>query len=63
MLMLPSQANNKSVAEGDEIFFIDTLAKVLNFTYKLIDNKLKWGRKLENGSWDGIVGMVHRGVI
>ena len=63
MMMLPSEGNNKTSAEGVEVFFIDTLAKIFNFTYSLVDNKQKWGRRLSNSSWDGIVGMVHRGVI
>ena len=63
MMILPSGVHNKTVAQGEEIFFIDTLAKVFNFTYNLVDNKQKWGRKLTNGSWDGIVGMVQREVI
>ena len=63
MMLLPSKANNLTAPEGVQILFINILAKVLNFTYNLVDNKLKWGVKLQNSSWDGIVGMIHRGVI
>ena len=58
-----SSANNKTTPQGIEAFFINTLAKVLNFTYNLVDNKHHWGQKLSNSSWDGIIGMVHREVI
>ena len=63
MMLLPSKENNLIMAEGVQVLFIDTLAKVFNFTYSLVDNKHKWGQKLPNSSWDGIVGMVHRQVI
>ena len=49
--------------EGYEGMILLTLSEKLNFTIELIDCKLKWGRKNQDGTWDGIVGAVYHGVI
>ncbi|XP_071545445.1 probable glutamate receptor [Panulirus ornatus] len=47
--------------EGDQVDILDYLAKGLNFTYTFVQPPDKGsGRKLGNGSWSGVVGMVSR---
>ena len=49
--------------DGYEGMILQTLSDKLNFTFELIECKMKWGMKHKNGSWDGIVGAVYQGVI
>ena len=43
---------------GVEIEIIETLGKVWNFSYDIIDTKNSFGERLTNGSWTGIIGQV-----
>lgn len=56
-----SSEDNYNVS-GVSVKILDTLASVLNFSYTMTEKSddLKWGI-LENGSWVGVLGMVHRG--
>ena len=55
--------NKKNALEGYEVDVISELAKFLNFTYQMIDCQMDWGQLLDNGSWDGLVGMIQNKVI
>ena len=37
---------------------IQVLSERFNFTMQIIECGFKWGRKLPNGSWDGIIGKL-----
>ncbi|GFV94305.1 uncharacterized protein TNCV_2267591 [Trichonephila clavipes] len=53
---------NKLVADGCDGKLLDTLAEKLNFEYELVqspDNQ--WGSRNENGTWNGIVGLIQSG--
>lgn len=51
----------KGVGDGVEVEVLSALASVLNYTFHLTTEPPdeKWG-SLENGSWTGMLGMVHR---
>ena len=49
--------------DGYEGMILQTLSDKLNFTFELIECKMRWGMKHKNGSWDGIVGAVYHGVV
>lgn len=51
----------EGVGDGVEVEALSALAAVLNFTFHLTTEPPddKWGA-LENGSWTGMLGMVHR---
>ncbi|KAK4323257.1 hypothetical protein Pmani_006039 [Petrolisthes manimaculis] len=38
-----------------------SMSEWLNYTYSLTSATSVWGKRLENGSWDGILGKVQRG--
>lgn len=51
----------KGVGDGVEVEVLSALASVLNYTFHMTTEPPdeKWGA-LENGSWTGMLGMVHR---
>ena len=49
--------------EGYEGMILQTLSEKLNFSFELIDCKMKWGMKHKDGSWDGTVGAIYHGVV
>ena len=51
----------EGVGDGVEVEVLDSLASKLNYTYDLTTEPPdeKWG-SFENGSWNGMLGMVHR---
>ncbi|MPC29631.1 hypothetical protein E2C01_022874 [Portunus trituberculatus] len=57
------QAKNKPEGEGDgvQVEVLNALATKLNYTFDLTTEPPdeKWG-SFENGSWNGMLGMVHR---
>ncbi|KAK8389000.1 hypothetical protein O3P69_020760 [Scylla paramamosain] len=57
-------AKNKPEGEGDgvQVEVLDALATKLNYTFNLTTEPPdeKWG-SFENGSWNGMLGMIHRG--
>lgn len=57
-----SQLEPEGVGDGVEVEMLDALATTLNFTYHLTTQPpdLNWG-DYENGSWTGMLGMVHSG--
>ena len=44
---------------GVEIEILESLRKVWNFSYHIIDTNGVWGERLPNGSWSGIIGDVY----
>ncbi|KAG8178271.1 hypothetical protein JTE90_015682 [Oedothorax gibbosus] len=49
------------VVGGDESEFLELLSKALKFDYEvIIPDRGTWG-DMVNGTWTGVVGMVHRG--
>ena len=44
---------------GYDLYLIQTLAAIFNFTYDVVNGNLTWGSYV-NGSWNGIVGLVNR---
>ncbi|XP_044583719.1 uncharacterized protein LOC123264473 isoform X1 [Cotesia glomerata] len=55
-------ANNRVIAEGYCIDFIEELSKKMRFSYDLIVPKDgKFGEKSEDGSWNGLVGDLANG--
>ena len=45
--------------QGFEAKIIEVLSRVMNFKYDIVDCGREWGKKLANGSWDGMVGAVY----
>ena len=43
---------------GVEIDIIESVAKLWNFSYDIIDTNDIFGEQLDNGSWTGIIGQV-----
>ncbi|GFR27786.1 uncharacterized protein TNCT_218731 [Trichonephila clavata] len=57
-----NKIGDKIVADGLEGKLLNCLAEKLNFEYEVIlspDNQ--WGSRSENGTWNGIVGLVQSG--
>ncbi|KAK8395435.1 hypothetical protein O3P69_006231 [Scylla paramamosain] len=56
-----AKEKEEGVGDGVEVEALSALASVLNFTFHLTTEPPddKWGA-LENGSWTGMLGMVHR---
>src|SRR3989442_1084158 len=48
-------------SNGIDVYFLETISEYLNVTYEIMNCNLKWGSKLENGTWDGIVGNIITG--
>ena len=46
---------------GIEKKLIDSLSKHFNFQYRVIHCNNNWGKKLANGTWNGIIGKVWSG--
>lgn len=47
---------------GIENYFLEYVAQKLNFTFELINCRGVWGVQVENGSFNGIIGLVQRKV-
>ncbi|KAK8392089.1 hypothetical protein O3P69_017608 [Scylla paramamosain] len=58
-----TEAGQVDFLYGRDVEVVRALAPVFNFTIKFIEppNDERWGDRLPNGSWDGIVGMLGRG--
>ena len=41
---------------------IYAITRVLNVTFSIINTNENWGKKYDNGSWDGIIGEVYEQV-
>ena len=60
-----AEPRGQRIANG-EGFYVDILAEIqkqLNFTMEYVPTsgpKEKWGSKMKNGSWNGMVGMLAR---
>lgn len=56
-----ARAAEKGIGDGVEVEMLSALAAVLNYTFNLTTEPPdeKWGA-LENGSWTGMLGMIHR---
>nr|XP_027215329.1 ionotropic receptor 21a-like [Penaeus vannamei] len=56
-----SKTKPKGYGDGVEVEMLDAMARVLDFKYNLTAEApdRKWGA-FENGSWTGMLGMVHR---
>ncbi|XP_068207781.1 ionotropic receptor 21a-like [Palaemon carinicauda] len=56
-----SKTEPEGVGDGVEVEMLDAIALVLNYSYTLTTEPpdLKWGA-FDNGSWTGMLGMVHR---
>ncbi|GFR02676.1 lig_chan-Glu_bd domain-containing protein [Trichonephila clavata] len=53
---------DKTVAEGYEGLLLNCLAEKLNFEYEVIlPPEGGWGSRSENGTWDGIIGLIQNG--
>lgn len=60
-MQLGQSANGTwTMLTGVDSYLVKTLARSLNFTWQIKYADSKWGTKLRNGSWDGIVGHVMR---
>ncbi|CRL08500.1 CLUMA_CG021272, isoform A [Clunio marinus] len=54
--------NNHKIYEGFCIDFIEMLSKKMNFTYELVEpTSGKFGKKLADGNFDGLIGDLERG--
>lgn len=50
--------------EGFAIDLIRELSKVLGFNYTyIVEEDAEYGKKLPDGTWDGMIGKLMRGVI
>ncbi|KAG8198891.1 hypothetical protein JTE90_015105 [Oedothorax gibbosus] len=57
-----SQENNLRFSGGVEAGFIQVLSNSLEFEYQLlVPEDGEWGRLEADGTWNGMIGMVHRG--
>ncbi|XP_042861565.1 ionotropic receptor 21a-like [Penaeus japonicus] len=56
-----SKTKPEGYGDGVEVEMLDAMAKVLDYKYNVTTEPpdLKWGA-FENGSWTGMLGMVHR---
>ncbi|GFS92592.1 glutamate receptor ionotropic, delta-2 [Trichonephila clavipes] len=53
---------DKIVADGYEGSLLNCLAEKLNFEYEIIlPSGGGWGSRYENGTWDGIIGLIQSG--
>ena len=50
--------NNKIASDTIEGAAILTFIEKHNLTTQLINENYKWGKKDDNGTWDGVVGRV-----
>ncbi|GFS84357.1 glutamate receptor ionotropic, delta-1 [Nephila pilipes] len=58
----PTGKDNDTKPKGIHGRFLEELSQVLQFKYDLISPPdMQWGRRLENGFWTGLVGIVSRG--
>jgi len=55
--------DHRKLLNGLDVKIINSIMEILNFTYHIVDCNLIWGVKLENNTWNGIIGMLHRNVI
>ncbi|XP_037795084.1 ionotropic receptor 21a-like [Penaeus monodon] len=56
-----SKTKPEGYGDGLEVEMLDAMAKVLDYKYNLtkVSPDMMWGA-FENGSWNGMLGMVHR---
>ncbi|GFU98779.1 lig_chan-Glu_bd domain-containing protein [Trichonephila clavipes] len=58
----PNRIGDKIVADGYEGSLLNCLAEKLNFEYEIIlPSGGGWGSQYENGTWDGIIGLIQSG--
>ncbi|XP_075589664.1 uncharacterized protein LOC124495716 isoform X2 [Dermatophagoides farinae] len=51
-------SSSLKLTRGSEAHFIETLSSYFNFSFRLVNCKLSWGKKYPNGSWDGMIGLL-----
>lgn len=49
------------IDNGYDFMLLKFLSKFYNFTYSTINGNMQFGSKV-NGTWNGVVGLVERGV-
>ena len=54
--------NGLKICSGIQCNLIKYLARSLNFSYEIIGVKDGPGYQLPNGSWNGMIGRIHRNV-
>jgi hypothetical protein len=54
--------NISEFVDGIEFYYLNTLSEFFNFTYSIIDENQKFGTKLANGEWNGIIGRISKNV-
>ncbi|GFY52212.1 uncharacterized protein TNIN_476741 [Trichonephila inaurata madagascariensis] len=58
----PNTIGDKIIADGYEGSLLNCLAEKLNFKYEVIlSPDGQWGSRHENGTWDGIIGLIQSG--
>ena len=54
-----NQTNHKWKGMGGlDLKVIQILSDIFNFTIEILNCGFKWGQKLPNNTWDGIIGKV-----
>ncbi|KAF2349296.1 Ionotropic glutamate receptor L-glutamate and glycine-binding domain [Trinorchestia longiramus] len=55
------EGGNLVPESGIDVSVVSTLGKIMNFSIQVVTpSDGEWGKKLPNGSWSGIIGMVTR---
>jgi hypothetical protein len=58
-----SDRNGESFYDGTDIILLKYLADRMNFHFSFHESvDGKWGGQTDNGSWNGMIGMIERGV-
>jgi len=60
--IIVNQTIDKQYCEGIQCQFLKYVSKSLNFSYQFIVEKEGVGRQLQNKSWTGFFGAIHRNV-
>ncbi|XP_045123834.1 probable glutamate receptor [Portunus trituberculatus] len=60
ILVTPGKDGAPTTAAGPMATFLENLAASLNFTYSVVQGDGYWGAPTDNGTWNGMIGMVMR---
>ena len=57
-----SHTNEYQLNGGTDVRVFETIAKLWNFTYRVVYCHQVWGQQLANNTWLGVVGKLQRKV-
>jgi hypothetical protein len=54
--------NDWELVDGIEFYYLNILCEIFNLTYSIINENQKYGTKLPNGEWNGVIGRLSKNV-